>query len=132
MEIGYKAGISDDQLYDLPREDTTRQVGNGVLSAWNERRIQVWNTLFEVFGRQYCLAAVSKVINDLLSFAQPQLLYKPGSNETVACGLLIAVGMFTASFIQTICMNQYLAIFNETSMKMKATLTAIVYDKATT
>lgn len=126
MEIGYKARISDDQLYDLRREvsqslcvvlwsllnvglDTTKHVGNGVLSAWNERRIPVWHTLFKVFGRQYCLAAVLKVINDLLSFAQPQLLYNPGSDETVACGLLIAVGMFTASFIQTICMNQYLA-----------------------
>ena len=53
MEIGYKARISNDQLYDLRREvrqflcivlwsslnvaqDTTEHVGNGFLSAWNE------------------------------------------------------------------------------------------------
>lgn len=53
MEIGYKARISNDQLYDIRREvrqslcivlwsslnvaqDTTEHVGNGFLSAWNE------------------------------------------------------------------------------------------------
>lgn len=158
MEIGYKAGTSDDQLYDHRREvsqslcavlwsslnvaqDTTENFGNEFLSVWNERRIPVWRTLFKVFGRQYCLAAVFKMINDLLSFAQPQLLrlflsfiasYNSYSNETVASGLLIAVGIFTASFLQTICMNQYLARINETGMRMKAALTAIVYDKAMT
>lgn len=83
-----------------------------------------------MFGRQNCLAAVFKMINDLLSFAQPQLLrsflsfiasYNSGSSETVASGLLIAI-----------CMNQYLARINETGMRMKAALTAIVYDKAMT
>lgn len=158
MDIGHKAGISDEQLYDLRREvsqslcvllwsslhvaqDTTEHVVNVFLSARNERRIPVWRTLFKVFGRQHCLAAVFKMINDLLSFAQPQLLrlflsfvvsYNSGSNETVASGLLIAVGIFTASFIQTICTSQYLARINETGMRMKPALTAVVYDKAMT
>lgn len=80
------------------------------------------------------------MFSDLLKLAQPQLLrlflrfvasYNSGSTTSPVSGLLIAIGMFAAAFIQSICMNQYLGRTNGTAMRMRAALTAAVHDKAT-
>lgn len=80
----------------------------------------MWKALFVAYGGPYVIAAGLKVLQDILAFAQPQLLRlllayisiyqetrfdsenRPSNFE----GFAIAVLMFVASVVQTIALNQ--------------------------
>jgi hypothetical protein len=82
----------------------------------------LWKALFVAYGGPYAVAAGLKVIQDFLAFLQPQLLklllrfisayqdahFAPGGGNgpTSLEGFTIAVVMFIAAIIQTICVHQ--------------------------
>ena len=80
----------------------------------------LWRALFVAYGGPFAIAAGLKVVQDLLAFLQPQLLrwllsYISLYQETRSQsderpselqGFGIAIVMFIASVIQTVCLNQ--------------------------
>lgn len=80
----------------------------------------LWKALFIAYGGPYAAAAALKVLQDLLAFLQPQLLrlllsyisvyqstrFVPDRKPSDLEGFAIALIMFIASIIQTICLNQ--------------------------
>jgi len=80
----------------------------------------LWKALFIAYGGPYAVAAALKVLQDLLAFLQPQLLrlllsyisvYQstrlvPDRKPSDLEGFALALIMFIASVIQTICLNQ--------------------------
>lgn len=90
------------------------------------------------FGGQYSRAGLFKIVNDLLAFAQPQLLrllisfidsYQSSPQPRLK-GILIAFGMLGVSAVQSIFMNQYLQRTLETGMTIRSSMTALIYHKS--
>ncbi|PGH18265.1 hypothetical protein AJ79_00604 [Helicocarpus griseus UAMH5409] len=143
MKFGYKNFLTQDDLWNLRRRDTTRATGDKLEKAW-ERELQkkkpsLWMALFRAFSAPYFRGAIIKCGSDILAFVQPQLLrllitfidsYRTDSPQPVARGVAIALAMFATSVSQTVCLHQYFQRAFETGMRVKSSLTAMIYTKS--
>jgi ATP-binding cassette, subfamily C (CFTR/MRP), member 1 len=81
----------------------------------------LWLALFRAYGAQYGLAAILKLFQDVLAYAQPQLLRwllsfiaeyqrkryaEAGEKPPVFQGFLIAILMFVAGVAQSVILHQ--------------------------
>lgn len=94
-------------------------IGQALLIFAHYLSSTLWKALFVAYGRPYAIAAGLKIIQDFLAFLQPQLLrvlllyisaYQNSrfgyNHPSDFQGFAIAVLMFVASIIQTVCLNQ--------------------------
>lgn len=144
MKFGYKNFLTQDDLWNLRHRDTTRVTGSLLQKAWEleleKKRPNLWVALARAFGGPYLRAALIKTISDALAFVQPQLLrllisfvdsYRPGNEHQPAIrGVAIALAMFATSVCQTATLHQYFQRVFETGMRVKSSLTAMIYDKS--
>lgn len=146
MKRGATQFITETDLPSLPPKEEVSNLGNRLNAALEKHTL--WKALFAAYGRSYYVAGVLKVAQDLLTFAQPQLLRlllayisryqnarygllgegerRPDPIEGVA----IILTMFVASLAQTICLHQYFQRCFETGMRVRAGLTSAIYAKA--
>lgn len=144
MKYGYSKYLTEDDLWNLARRDTTKVTGDAFRAAWQHqldsgRKPSLWMALFSAFGGPYFRAALFKSVSDVLHFVQPQLLrllirwvasYKTPTPEPVVRGAIIALAMFATSIGQTTALHQYFQRAFETGMRIKTALTAAIYDKS--
>ncbi|KAK8225721.1 multidrug resistance-associated protein 1 [Phyllosticta capitalensis] len=143
MKYGYKNFLTQDDLWNLRKRDTTRATADQFELAWNRElhreHPSLWIALGSAFGGPYFRGAVIKVGSDVLAFVQPQLLrlliqfissYRTDDPEPVIRGAAIALAMFAVSVSQTACLHQYFQRSFETGMRVKSALTAAIYGKA--
>uniref|UniRef100_A0A915E4K3 ABC transmembrane type-1 domain-containing protein n=1 Tax=Ditylenchus dipsaci TaxID=166011 RepID=A0A915E4K3_9BILA len=91
-------------------------------------------TLFSLFKWQLIGATIVKLCSDLLSFANPLLLseliaYIENPNAAWWYGYGIALGLFIASELRSIFLNNYFLIMNSAGVEIQSVLTAAVYAK---
>lgn len=143
MRYGYKHFLTQDDLWNLRKQDSTRDTSEAFDEAW-EIQLQRKNpslsiALVRAFGGPYFQGALFKIVSDVLQFVQPQLLrlliqfvysYKTSEPEPVIRGAAIALGMFAVSVAQTACLHQYFQRAFETGMRVKSALTNTIYGKA--
>lgn len=143
MKHGYKHYLTQDDLWNLRKRDTTKVTGNQLQEAWDyeleKKHPSLWMALFKAFGGPYFRGAVIKTLSDVLAFVQPQLLrllisfvdsYRGDKPQPVVKGIAIALGMFAVSVSQTVCLHQYFQRAFETGMRVKSSLTAMIYSKS--
>lgn len=144
MKYGYKEFLTQDDLWNLRKRDTTRATSNALKEAWDleleKKRPSLWIALFRGFGGPYYRATLIKTVSDGLAFVQPQLLrllisfidsYRTGQErQPVIRGAAIAIAMFAVSVSQTVCLHQYFQRAFETGMRVKSALTAMIYAKS--
>lgn len=143
MKFGYKNFLTQDDLWNLRRRDTTRATADAFSHAWEhelqKKKPSLWVALFQAFGGSYFRAAVIKSGSDILAFVQPQLLrllinfidsYRSDNPQPVIRGVAIAIAMFLVSVSQTMCLHQYFQRAFDTGMRVKSSLTAVIYSKA--
>lgn len=143
MKYGYKNFLTQDDLWNLRRRDTTRATGGNFEHAWEEelqkKKPSIWRALFKAFGGTYIRGAMVKSGSDILAFVQPQLLrllisyvesYQTDNPYPVIRGVAIAIGMFFVSVSQTMCLHQYFQRAFDTGMRVKSSLTAVIYSKS--
>ena len=144
MKFGYKNFLTQDDLWNLRDRDSTRVTGNLLQNAWEieleKKQPSLWIALARAFGGPYLRGAFIKTISDSLSFVQPQLLrllitfvesYRPGRERQPAIrGIAIALAMFMTSICQTAALHQYFQRAFETGMRVKSSLTAMIYSKS--
>ena len=144
MKYGYKNYLTQDDLWNLRPRDTTRATGTALQEAWDKelekKSPSLWFALFRAFGGPYFRGALIKVISDALAFVQPQLLrlmitfvksYRDGREpQPLIRGSAIALAMFATSVCQTAALHQYFQRAFETGMRVKSSLTAMIYSKA--
>jgi len=143
MKYGYKEFLTQDDLWNLRRRDTTRVTGGALEDAWavelEKKHPSLWIALFRGFGGPYFRGACIKSLSDTLAFVQPQLLrllitfvdsYRGDNPQPVIRGAAIALAMFAVSLSQTVCLHQYFQRAFETGMRVKSSLTAMIYSKA--
>ncbi|PGH07414.1 hypothetical protein AJ80_07999 [Polytolypa hystricis UAMH7299] len=143
MKYGYKNYLTQDDLWNLRNRDTTRVTGDRLETAWKEelkkKKPSLWLALFKAFSAPYFRGAVIKCGSDILAFVQPQLLrllitfvrsYRTDNPEPVVRGVAIALAMFGVSVSQTTFLHQYFQRAFETGMRVKSSLTAMIYTKS--
>ncbi|KAF2841494.1 multidrug resistance-associated protein 1 [Patellaria atrata CBS 101060] len=143
MKFGYSNFLTQDDLWNLRKRDTTRATGDAFIEAWGheleKKNPSLWIALFRGFGGPYFRGGLIKIISDVLAFAQPQLLrllitfvhsYKGDSPQPAIRGVAIALAMFAVSVIQTAALHQYFQRSFEVGMRVKSALTAAIYTKA--
>ncbi|KAL8710947.1 MAG: hypothetical protein Q9220_004546 [cf. Caloplaca sp. 1 TL-2023] len=144
MKYGYKEFLTQDDLWNLRKEDRTRTTGSALQDAWDleleKKHPSLWIALFRGFGGPYFRATFIKTISDALAFVQPQLLrllisfvdsYRNGQeHQPVIRGAAIAIAMFVVSASQTVCLHQYFQRAFETGMRVKSSMTALIYAKS--
>jgi ABC-type multidrug transport system fused ATPase/permease subunit len=144
MKYGYKEYLTQDDLWNLRKSDSTRSVSVLFEEAWahelDKKKPSLWIAMFRAFGGPYFIGAVIKTGSDCLAFIQPQLLryliafvdsYRAGNTpQPPIKGAAIALAMFAVSVSQTACLHQYFQRSFEVGMRIKASLTATIYSKA--
>ncbi|TGZ81048.1 ABC transporter family protein [Ascodesmis nigricans] len=145
MKRGYKIFLTEDDLWDLRRRDTTHVAEHRFKKAWEQqlknKKPSLWRAMFRAFGTPFALGAAFKVVQDILAFVQPQLLRiliafiasystKGEEPQPLVVGLGIAGSMFVASVVQTLALHQYFQHAFETGMRIRSGLTAAIYRKS--
>ncbi|EEH23283.2 hypothetical protein PABG_05494 [Paracoccidioides brasiliensis Pb03] len=143
MKVGYKSFLTQDDLWNLRRRDTTHVTGDELEKAWacelKKKKPSLWRALFRAFSAPYFRGAVIKCGSDILAFVQPQLLrllitfidsYQTESPQPAARGVALALAMFVVSVSQTACLHQYFQRAFETGMRVKSSLTSMIYTKS--
>jgi ATP-binding cassette subfamily C (CFTR/MRP) protein 1 len=146
MKKGVKQFITEDDLPELLSEEETAKVGQKLQRAMKKHK-SLWTAFFASYGGPFALAACLKLLQDSLSFLQPQFLrlflsfissYQSarlsGISEHLAPsaveGLSIATLMFSTAIVQSIILHQYFQRCFETGMRVRAGLVAVIYQKA--
>jgi ATP-binding cassette subfamily C (CFTR/MRP) protein 1 len=144
MQYGYKEYLTEDDLWNLAKRDTTKSTGSAFQRAWehemnHKKHPSLWVAIFRAFSGPYFRGALFKSVNDVLAFVQPQLLrllivyvdsHRGDSPQPVVRGVAIALGMFAVSVVQTLALHQYFQRAFETGMRIKTALTAAIYGKS--
>ena len=143
MKYGYREFLTQDDLWNLRRRDTTKTTGAIMNETWamelDKKKPSLWIAMFRGFGGPYFRGSVFKTMSDLLAFAQPQLLrllitwvdsYSRPNPQPLIRGVAIAAAMFAVSVSQTVCLHQYFQRAFETGMRIRSSLTAMIYAKS--
>jgi ABC-type multidrug transport system fused ATPase/permease subunit len=143
MKFGYKNFLTQDDLWNLRRRDTTRVTGASLEENWEyelqKDKPSLWTALFKSYGGPYVRGAIIKCGSDILAFVQPQLLrllidfiksYRTSEPQPVIRGVAISLAMFVVSVSQTSFLHQYFQRAFDTGMRVKSGLTAMIYAKS--
>ncbi|KAK0621526.1 P-loop containing nucleoside triphosphate hydrolase protein [Bombardia bombarda] len=145
MKYGYAQYLTEEDLWGLASQDTTKNTGGAFDDAWqhqleNRKRPSLWLAIWHAYSGPYILAGFFKIGNDLSAFSQPQLLrllisfidsYREGQEpQPVIKGAAIAFGMFAMAIFQTTMIHQYFQLAIVTGMRIKGGLTSSIYRKA--
>lgn len=143
MKYGYKNYLTQDDLWNLRKGDTTRATVRTLEDYWQQelrkKKPSLWIALIKSFGGSYLIGALIKCISDCLSFVQPQLLrflirfmesYRTDEPQPIIKGVAIALAMFLVSVGQTMSLHQYFQRAFDSGMRVKSSLTAMIYSKS--
>lgn len=143
MKFGYKAFLTQDDLWNLRRRDTTRSTVSSLQENWEreleKKKPSLWKALFKAYCGPYMRGAIIKSFSDVFNFIQPQLLrvlinfvdsYRTDNPQPAIRGVAIALAMFLVSVLQTSCLHQYFQRAFDTGMRVKSGLTALIYAKS--
>ncbi|KAL2818465.1 P-loop containing nucleoside triphosphate hydrolase protein [Aspergillus cavernicola] len=143
MKFGYKNYLTQDDLWNLRRRDTTRTTGSFLEEHWEDElqkeNPSLWMALFRSYSAPYVRGAFIKAASDVLAFVQPQLLrilidfissYQTDDPQPVIRGVAIALAMFVVSVTQTSFLHQYFQRAFDVGMRVKSGLTAMIYAKS--
>jgi hypothetical protein len=83
MKFGYKQYLTEDDLWALPKTDTTKTTGDAFEKAWqyeleHRKHPSLWLAMFRAYGGPYALAALFKIVSQaslLFLYQVPFLLY---------------------------------------------------------
>ncbi|KAK2566616.1 Multidrug resistance-associated protein 1 [Acropora cervicornis] len=115
----------------LPKKDEKQK------DEKKEKKASLLRAIVYLFGRQFLLAIVLKVINDIIQFAQPQLLNllisytRDRSNpDDKWKGYVYAIAMFLVAMTISLVIHQYFQIVFVLGMKIRTAIIGMVYAKA--
>lgn len=144
MKKGFFQFLTEKDLPFLPSELKSGGASERFYHFWNSSpNPSLFFTLAKAFGAPFLIGGVFKGLQDVLAFSQPQLLrllisfvndysnsLSEGEPLPLTQGLMIAVGMFLVSVIQTAFLHQYFQRAFDLGMKIKSAMISVIYNKA--
>ncbi|CAK7896814.1 metal resistance protein Ycf1p [[Candida] anglica] len=150
MKKGYIQFLTEEDLPTLPSELKSKATTAQFSHYWDKQLAQSTSSpslfwaICQAFGLPFMVGGFFKFVQDILAFAQPQLLRmlirfvndyseskKTGGEPLpLTRGVMIAVSMFVVSVTQTAALHQYFQRGFDLGMKIKSALTARIYSKS--
>ncbi|CAN3364922.1 metal resistance protein Ycf1p [Diutina catenulata] len=147
MRSGYEHYLTENDLPALPEELKSHHTAQEFADAYYGQKTSQPSLFWAIaksFGLPFILGGLFKAMQDMLAFVQPQLLrllikfvndYSESRNDPegpipLTRGYMIAFAMFVVSVTQTTCLHQYFQRAFDLGMKIKTSLTSVIYDKA--
>lgn len=144
MRKGFFQYLTELDLPFLPQTLKAKHTSAEFYKYWkSQAEPSLVSTLYKAFGFPFLLGGLFKGLQDVLAFAQPQLLrllirfvndysesVKKGEPLPLTRGFMIAGAMFIVSVTQTACLHQYFQRAFDLGMKIKSALTSVIYDKS--
>ncbi|XP_036735437.2 ATP-binding cassette sub-family C member 3 isoform X3 [Manis pentadactyla] len=162
--LGYRRPLGEKDLWFLKEEDRSEAVVHRLLEAWKKqaagpkdtaasgkkvssedevllggqprpREPSFLKTLLATFGPSFLISMCFKLIQDLLSFVNPQLLsllirFISNPRAPTWWGFLVAVLMFVCSTMQSLILHQYFHCIFVIGLKLRVGITGVIYRKA--
>lgn len=147
MRKGYEKFLLQSDLPPLPNFLKSKYLSTILEKNWifeannHSDKPSLFRALVKSFGYPFFIGGIFKFIQDCIAFTQPQLLknliifvndYKNDPSIPLTKGFMIVISMFTLSVIQTASLHQYFERVYDTSIKVKSSLTSLVYQKSLT
>lgn len=146
MKKGYYKFLNEADLPALPQELRSTTTADVFYQNWHNQkssRPSILVALVKAFGLRFLLGGFFKAFQDCLAFLQPQLLRlliqfvndysearSQGDPIPITRGFMISGGMFVVSVTQTAFLHQYFQIAFDLGMKIRSSLTGVIYNKA--
>ncbi|ODV94274.1 hypothetical protein PACTADRAFT_17990 [Pachysolen tannophilus NRRL Y-2460] len=142
IKHGYKTKkVTEDDLPDPPTFITSRPSFAKLNKSWNNQKLKnpknpsLTMVLVSCFGVPIFFTFVLELIQNILSFAEPQLLklfieFFNAKDKPLIIGFFISVTMFVVSVLDTIIFNVFFLKLLMTSLSAKSGLMRLIYDKA--
>ncbi|NXP45468.1 MRP3 protein, partial [Heliornis fulica] len=101
----------------------------------HSRKPSFLKALLRTFGPYFLIGSFFKLIQDLLSFVNPQLLsvligFIKNKDAPAWWGFLIAALMFICAVLQTLILHQHFQYCFVTGMRLRTGITGVIYRKA--
>ncbi|SGZ40190.1 related to Metal resistance protein YCF1 [Hanseniaspora guilliermondii] len=144
MRLGYEKYLDEDDLYELPSEFKSENVSARISKIFAKYPNRLAFTIFSTFKKEIIISGIFKLIFDILSFTQPQILknlinFVSNYNKfhdidpekfPIIKGCMLTLYMFLVGFIQTCILHQYFFLNFNSGMNCRSGLTSIIYKKA--
>ncbi|KAH8929539.1 hypothetical protein BT69DRAFT_1307047 [Atractiella rhizophila] len=143
MKLGKSKFLEETDLWALPEEDRSDALAGRLRYFWEKqmqkKKPSLVIALCRAYGWDFLVAAGMKFCQDLLAFAQPQLLRKllafvatwnTANPAPAREGYIIAIVMFAFAVAQTSFVNQYFQRVMVTGMRNRAGLVGLIYAKS--
>uniref|UniRef100_A0A671T6J1 ATP-binding cassette, sub-family C (CFTR/MRP), member 2 n=1 Tax=Sinocyclocheilus anshuiensis TaxID=1608454 RepID=A0A671T6J1_9TELE len=137
---GYKRPLVQEDMWDLNEKDSSQAICQGfedIMAIELKKYPNSWlvPTIAKTFKGVLLESAFFKLIQDLLSFASPQLLklmisFTQDKSSHAWTGYLYAVLLLVVAFLQSVILQQYFQRCFILGMKVRTALMAAVYKKA--
>ncbi|NXA04426.1 MRP3 protein, partial [Sapayoa aenigma] len=132
----------EDVTYMKKSNHVLNHVGNGpeeaevlIKDKKQERKPSFLKALLRTFGSYFLIGSFFKLIQDLLSFVNPQLLsvligFIKNKDAPAWWGFLIAALMFVCAVLQTLILHQHFQYCFVTGMRLRTGITGVIYRKS--
>uniref|UniRef100_A0A8C0ICR5 Canalicular multispecific organic anion transporter 2 n=1 Tax=Bubo bubo TaxID=30461 RepID=A0A8C0ICR5_BUBBB len=161
--LGYKRPLEDKDLWSLNEDDTSKIIVQQLSKEWDKekksnhvlnhvgdgpeeaevlirdkkhnRKPSFLKALLRTFGPYFLIGSFFKLIQDLLSFVNPQLLsvligFIKNKDAPAWWGFLIAALMFICAVLQTLMLHQHFQYCFVTGMRLRTGITGVIYRKS--
>ncbi|XP_027736449.1 canalicular multispecific organic anion transporter 2 isoform X2 [Empidonax traillii] len=132
----------DDVTYMKKSNHVLNHVGDGpeeaevlIRGKKHNRKPSFLKALLRTFGPYFLIGSFFKLIQDLLSFVNPQLLsvligFIKNKDAPAWWGFLIAAFMFVCAVLQTLVLHQHFQYCIVTGMRLRTGITGVIYRKS--
>ncbi|NXI65016.1 MRP3 protein, partial [Anseranas semipalmata] len=132
----------EDVTYKKKSNHVLNHVGDGpeeaevlIRDKKHNRKPSFLKALLRTFGPYFLIGSFFKLIQDLLSFVNPQLLsvlisFIKNKDAPAWWGFLIAALMFTCAVLQTLILHQHFQYCFVTGMRLRTGITGVIYRKS--
>ncbi|NXW90001.1 MRP3 protein, partial [Alopecoenas beccarii] len=132
----------EDVTYMKKSNNVLNHVGDGpeeaevlIRDKKHDRKPSFLKALLRTFGPYFLIGSFFKLIQDLLSFVNPQLLsvligFIKSKDAPAWWGFLIAALMFICAVLQTLILHQHFQYCFVTGMRLRTGITGVIYRKS--
>ncbi|TID19224.1 hypothetical protein CANINC_003794 [Pichia inconspicua] len=144
MQKGYQKFLLQSDLPPLPKSLKSKVLSDELEHSWitelnKPGSPSLFKSLVRSFGKPFVIGGIFKFVQDCIAFIQPQLLknliifvhdYNDDHSIPLTKGFMIVFAMFSLSVLQTAALHQYFERVFDTGIKVKSSLTSMVYNKS--
>uniref|UniRef100_A0A672M2M9 ABC-type glutathione-S-conjugate transporter n=1 Tax=Sinocyclocheilus grahami TaxID=75366 RepID=A0A672M2M9_SINGR len=149
---GYKSPLENKDLWSLNKQDSSELVVPNLLNEWEVekskeeeevllskrkevRQPSFLRALLRAFGPYFLIGSAFKLLQDLITFVNPQLLrllidFTKQTNAPLWWGYSLAFLMFGTSLLQTLILHQHFQYCFVTGMRLRSGIIGAIYRKA--